>query len=136
MHRSIPVLITAAMSAVPIGSTFLDATPLTTLTGPIPAYAAARIGAPVHVVIGPSTNMRWGPVRVTIIVRGRRITDIKVTAPIERARSAIINNRAVPMLRGEALRAQTANVQFISGATMTSKAFVTSLQAAMKQAHL
>ena len=136
MHRSIPMLITAAVSVVPIGSTFLGATPLTALTGPIPAYAAARTGATVHAVIGPSTSMRWGPVRVTIIVLGRRITDIKVTAPTERTRSAIINNRAVPMLRSEALRVQTANVQLISGATMTSKAFVTSLQAAMKQAQL
>ena len=136
MRRSIPMLITAAVSVVPVGSTFLGTTPLTTPTGPTSAYAAARTGAPAHAVIGPSTSMRWGPVQVTIIVQGKRITDIKVTSPTERARSAIINNRTVPQLRIEALRAQKANVPLISGATMTSKAFVTSLQAAIKQAHL
>src|SRR5690242_19667446 len=117
MRRSIPLLITAAVSVVPVGSTFLGAPPLTTLAGAAPAYAAARAGAPAHAIIGPSTSMRWGPVQVTIIVQGRRIADIKVTSPTERARSAIINNRAVPLLRREALQAQAANVQLISGAT-------------------
>jgi uncharacterized protein with FMN-binding domain len=65
-----------------------------------------------------------------------RLTGIQASAPVERARSAIINNRAIPVLRKEALQAQTAKVQLISGATMTSRAFVTSLQAAIAQAHL
>jgi len=127
MRRTIPLIISTAVVAIPISTTFFG-TPAT--------HAATRVIAPVHAVQGPSAAMRWGPVQATIVVQGKRITDVKITAPTERPRSAIINNRAIPLLRQEVLRAQTANVPLISGATMTSKAFISSLQAAMRQAHL
>ncbi|HWE62053.1 MAG TPA: FMN-binding protein [Chloroflexota bacterium] len=87
-------------------------------------------------VQGPSVDMRWGPVQVTLIVKGKRITDVQASAPTERARSAFINDQAIPMLRQEVLQAQSSNINSISGATMTSDAFYTSLQAALQQAHL
>jgi len=136
MHRSIPLLISTAAAVVPAGTIFFGVTPLARVAGAAPVYAAARATAAARSIQGPSTSMRWGPVQVTIIVEGKRITAVKVTAPVERPRSAIINDHAVPLLRREALQAQTANVQLISGATMTSKAFVTSLHAAIAQAHL
>jgi uncharacterized protein with FMN-binding domain len=80
--------------------------------------------------------MRWGPVQVTIVVKGKRLVDVQATAPTERARSAFINDQAVPWLRQEALQAQSANIDLISGATMTSEAFAQSLQDALQQAHL
>ena len=73
---------------------------------------------------------------MTIVVKGRKITDIRATAPSERPRSAYINKQAVPILRQEVLKAQSANIDGISGATMTSEAFDASLQAALKAAHL
>jgi uncharacterized protein with FMN-binding domain len=136
MRRPITILISTAAAVIPVSNIFFGTTPLARVAGASPVHAAARATASSHAIQGPSTNMRWGPVQVTIIVQGKRITDIKVTAPKERARSAIINNRAIPLLRREALQARTANVQLISGATMTSKAFVTSLHAAIVQAHL
>jgi uncharacterized protein with FMN-binding domain len=84
--------------------------------------------------------MQWGPVQVTIIVKGSTVSDLSATAPTERARSAYINNIAVPMLRQEVLKAKTvANIKQIygiSGATMTSEAFYQSLLAALHTAHL
>ncbi len=133
MRKTLPILLSTAAALIPVSNAFLGAVPL---PGTPTVYAAARTSASAQAVTGPSTNMRWGPVQVTIVVQGKRVTDIKATAPVERARSAIINNRAVPLLRKEALQAQSAKVQLISGATMTSKAFATSLQAALKQAHL
>ncbi|HWE63879.1 MAG TPA: FMN-binding protein [Chloroflexota bacterium] len=89
---------------------------------------------------GASADMQWGPVQTTIVVKGKRITDVRATAPTERARSAYINGIAVPMLRQEVLQAKTVadikNIYAVSGATMTSQAFYQSLLDAMQQAHL
>ena len=84
--------------------------------------------------------MQWGPVQVTIVVKGTTVTGLSATAPTERSRSAFINGQALPMLRQEVLQAKTAanikNIDGISGATMTSEAFYQSLLAALKEAHL
>lgn len=91
-------------------------------------------------IVGPSVNMQWGPVQVTIVVKGTAVTSLSATAPTERARSAFINNQAIPMLRQEVLQAKTAanikNIYGISGATMTSQAFYQSLLSALHTAHL
>jgi len=73
---------------------------------------------------------------VSIVVQGTRITDIEATAPTERQRSAFINQQALPLLRQEVLQAQSAAVDVISGATLTSEAYGASLQAALDAAHL
>jgi uncharacterized protein with FMN-binding domain len=85
---------------------------------------------------GPAINMHWGPVQVTIAVKGKKITNVIATAPTDRSRSAFINGQALPLLKQEVLRAQSAAVGVISGATMTSQAYMQSLQAAMQKAHL
>jgi FMN-binding domain len=90
---------------------------------------------------------RWGPLQVSITVRKtkttvgkkvtvkRRIVSISVPVyPNHTDRSIFINQRALPYLKQEALQAQSANVQLISGATDTSYSFVQSLQAAILQA--
>jgi uncharacterized protein with FMN-binding domain len=46
----------------------------------------------------------------------------------------MINDQAVPILRSEALQAQSANIQLVSGATDVSRAFVQSLQSAIMAA--
>jgi len=135
MRRTFPLLLATAVT-LPLSNAVLGSAPFANPVGTRPVYAAARASAVSHIFRGPSTNMRWGPVQVTIVVQGTRLTGIQASAPVERARSAIINNRAIPMLCKEALQARTAKVQLISGATMTSRAFVTSLQAAIARAHL
>jgi uncharacterized protein with FMN-binding domain len=128
MRKSIPALATAAVVVIPFGSAMAATT-----TAPKQTAAAKTV---TRTYKGPSEAMRWGPVQVTIIVKGKRITDVKTSAPTERARSAYINNIAVPMLRSEVLKAQSAKIYGISGATMTSEAFYQSLQVALKSAHL
>jgi uncharacterized protein with FMN-binding domain len=90
---------------------------------------------------------RWGPLQVTIVVRKtttitgtkrrvtRKLTAISVpTYPNHTDRSVFINSQALPILKSEALRAQSANVNLISGATDTSEAFAASLQSAILKA--
>jgi len=75
-------------------------------------------------------------VSVRIYVSGKRITDVRARYPTERPRSAQINNHAGPLLRSEALKAQSANVHAVSGATMSSTAFKQWLASALSKAHL
>jgi len=90
---------------------------------------------------------RWGQLQVTISVRKttttvgkkvtvkRRIVGVGVPVyPNHTDRSVFINEQALPYLKQEALQAQSANIQLVSGATDTSYAFVQSLQAAILQA--
>lgn len=86
---------------------------------------------------------RWGPLQVTITVRkttvGKKVTR-KITAlgvpvyPDHTDRSVFINDQALPILRSEALRAQSAHINMVSGATNTSDAFALSLQSAILKA--
>jgi uncharacterized protein with FMN-binding domain len=133
MHKSISAaLLTTAVAVLPAGSAFA--------TGSAAAKSTATKTTATHTYHGPSVNMQWGAVQVTIVVKGKLVTDLTATAPTERPRSAFINQQAVPMLRGEVLKARTvANIKKIygiSGATMTSEAFYQSLLAALHTAHL
>jgi uncharacterized protein with FMN-binding domain len=87
---------------------------------------------------------RWGNVQVTIVVRKttttsgstkttkRQIASIKVPVyPNHTNRSVYISNNALPALVQEALKAQSAHIYIISGATYTSDAFAGSLQDAI-----
>ncbi len=85
---------------------------------------------------GPIVDMRWGPVQATMVVKGKKITDVKIATSPENRRSQIIDEQAVPLLRQETLQAQSAEIDEISGATMTSDAYLESLQAALVRAHL
>ncbi len=108
------------------------------LTSLGPAFAATPVAlaASSKVYHGATEHMQWGAVAVTITVSGRKITGISASAPTERPRSASINGRAVPQLRSEVLRAQSARINSVSGATLTSRAFDASLQYALTKAHL
>jgi uncharacterized protein with FMN-binding domain len=74
-------------------------------------------------------------VQVQAIVQNGRLTDVKfLTYPNERSRSVEINSYAIPQLTTEAIQAQNAQVDIVSGATDTSFAFMQSLSDALTQA--
>lgn len=86
---------------------------------------------------GDAVQTRFGSVQVRVSVSGGKITDVTaLQLTDEDRRSVQISSRAAPLLRAEVLKAQSANVQTISGATVTSSAYLTSLQAALDAAHL
>jgi uncharacterized protein with FMN-binding domain len=83
-------------------------------------------------VTGPVVSTRYGDVQVQTTVSGGRLTDVQaLQLPSDRARSAFISQTAAPMLRDEALQAQSGQIDTISGATYTSEAYAQSLQAAL-----
>jgi uncharacterized protein with FMN-binding domain len=88
-------------------------------------------------VTGDSTDTRWGPVQVQITVANGTITDVKVIDyPSGNGRDQQINSRALPVLVQETLDAQSANIDMVSGATVTSEGYLGSLQSALDQAGL
>ena len=79
-------------------------------------------------------DTRWGPVQVKVTKSGGRITDITVLdAPANNPRDIEINDYALPVLKQEALAAQSAQIDTVSGATYTSEGYVGSLQSALDQ---
>jgi uncharacterized protein with FMN-binding domain len=86
---------------------------------------------------GNTVQTRFGPVQVQITVANGKITDVTALQLTNTdGKSIQISNRAAPLLRSKVLAAQSANVQTVSGATITSDAYLTSLQAAIDAANL
>jgi uncharacterized protein with FMN-binding domain len=86
---------------------------------------------------GSVAATRWGDVQVTITVVDGKITDVAVPVyPSDNHRDQEINAYALPVLRQEALVAQSADIDSVSGATVTSGGYKESLQAALDAANL
>ena len=84
---------------------------------------------------GPEVDAFYGLVKVQAVVQNGKLANVRfLEYPNDRRTSVRINSVAVPYLQSEAVQAQGTNVDFISGATLTSEAFVESLQAALDTA--
>jgi uncharacterized protein with FMN-binding domain len=85
--------------------------------------------------LGPVVQTRWGPVQVAAVISQGKICDVRaVVVPSSHARSTAINSRAVPILRQRVLAAQSAAFDTVSGATVTSDGYRSSLQAILNAA--
>lgn len=97
--------------------------------GTIPANANGT-------VTGPAVDTRFGTVQVQVTFSKGKITDITaLQLPNTRRRDQMLSQYAAPVLRSEALQAQSAQIDTVSGATYTSMGYEQSLQGAIDQAH-
>jgi uncharacterized protein with FMN-binding domain len=87
-------------------------------------------------VTGTLIETRYGPVQVQVTVTNGKIATITATQLPSGGRSGRISDYAAPILSGEAMTAQSAQINLVSGATYTSTAYEQSLQAALDQAGL
>jgi uncharacterized protein with FMN-binding domain len=88
-------------------------------------------------VTGAVAQTRWGPVQVSITVADGKITAVDVPQyPDGNRKDEEINADALPTLKQETLSAQSADIDMVSGATVTSDGYVQSLQSALDQAGL
>ena len=86
---------------------------------------------------GTAVQTRFGAVQVQITVKAGVITDVTALRLTDDDRKSVqISNRAAPLLRAAVIKAQSAQVQTISGATVTSDAYLSSLQGALDAANL
>jgi uncharacterized protein with FMN-binding domain len=104
--------------------------------GGVAGGASAAASAP-RVVTGMTAETRYGPVQVAIHVSGKRITAVDVLQhPTESERSQEIAAMSLPVLTREALVAQSAHIDAVSGASYTSSGYQQSLQSAVDRAGL
>jgi uncharacterized protein with FMN-binding domain len=86
-------------------------------------------------VTGDTVQTRWGPVQVRVTLEDGKLTEVTaVTYPTDNPRDQEINSYALPRLRSEALQAQSADIDTVSGATYTSEGYRQSLQSALDSA--
>ncbi len=86
-------------------------------------------------VTGQVVQTPFGTVQVQVTISAGKITDITaLQLPNDRQRSAEISSIVEPMLKSEALAAQSAQIDLVSGATYTSNGYAQSLQSALDQA--
>jgi uncharacterized protein with FMN-binding domain len=120
--------------AAPAGQS-VPTTP-TPATPTSPALTAPSPSSRETVVNGTVAQTVWGPVQVQVTVSGARITDvIALQVPSGTSMDQEINSFAVPQLRQEVLQAQSARIDAVTGATITSDGYVQSLQAALDTVH-
>ncbi|HEY0532846.1 MAG TPA: FMN-binding protein [Actinoplanes sp.] len=87
-------------------------------------------------VNGTVAQTRWGPVQVQLKITGGRIVAVQVLQrPSGNSHDDEVNGYALPQLRSEVLSAQSANIDTVGGATVTSDGYIESLQAALDAAH-
>jgi uncharacterized protein with FMN-binding domain len=84
---------------------------------------------------GSVAQTRWGPVQVKITVQGNKITKVTVLQqPNGNRKDTEINDYALPILISDTVSAQSADIDMVSGATVTSEGYVQSLQSALDKA--
>lgn len=84
---------------------------------------------------GPAVDAYYGMVQMQATVQNGKIVDVQfLQYPNDRRTSRQINSFAMPYLQQEAIQAQSAHVNIISGATFTSQGFAISLNEALKTA--
>lgn len=128
MKRAIPVVALSIAGLIPVwryepsigGTTSSTAESATT-------PSAATTAASGTVVKGTTITTDKGPVQVQVTFSGDRISAVKMLRQPNHPQTTA----AVPVLIAETLKAQSADIDTVSGATITSDGYKESLQAAI-----
>jgi uncharacterized protein with FMN-binding domain len=153
MRRAVPATVLTVLGLVALGS-FKSSAPAAhsvasgtkSAASPAPSGTTPPATAPPPAGTGATTSKaydgdpfdnRYGTVQVRITVQGTHITAVEpLQMPYDRSRSQYISEQAAPYLHDEALQAQSAQIDIVSGATYTSESYMQSLQSALDKAHL
>ena len=100
-----------------------------------PKASSAGTPSSSRTAVGPQVNYSWGVLSVSVTVSGTKITKVGIASLDDggNPRSQSIDQNSIPVLEQQAVAAQSANIQGVSGASYTSAGFQQSLQAALKQ---
>ncbi|WP_369190648.1 FMN-binding protein [Streptomyces sp. R08] len=141
MKRVIPVLVLSVAGLIPvwryepsIGTTTSSASAPATVTTPSPTATSSSSGSAStpstsskKVVQGTAINTSKGTVQVQVTFEGDKISTVSMLQQPNHPQTTA----AVPVLIEETLKAQSSKIDTVSGATITSDAYVQSLQAAI-----
>ena len=135
LNPSGDTLITTATSDGTGTTTATDTAAVGTSTGT--TSAATTAAAPQGVTgtaTGDAVYVRYGYVQLKVTVDNGTITEItEVQMPDQDGRSMMITQQAGPMLQSQVLKAQSAQINGVSGATYTTAGYKQSLQSALDQ---
>ncbi|WP_405895795.1 FMN-binding protein [Streptomyces sp. NBC_00104] len=126
MKRAIPALVLSAAALVPVWR-YAPSTDTTSTTATAESAPSAAAGSTV--VSGPTIDTEKGPVQVQATFQGEKITAVRMLQQPDHPQT----EAAVPVLIEETLEAQSADIDTVSGATITSDAYRESLQAALDE---
>lgn len=107
------------------------------LWGSTPTQTAAASSQTYHdgSFTGPAVRQYYGYVQAQVNIQNGKIASIKILRfPKDYYTSYYINTHALPMLKAEVIKAQSTQVYGVSGATLTTEAFLMSTQAALRRA--
>lgn len=136
--------ITAGLAATTAAVALLIGVKANSASVPRPALAGADGSRPAAAAspatprngsfTGSVIDTRYGPVQVRAVVGDGRLRSVVVLQQTDGGRSSQIDSYALPVLTAEALKAQNADIDIVSGATYTSTGYARSLQAALDSA--
>ncbi|MET4641488.1 FMN-binding protein [Streptomyces sp. NPDC006539] len=139
-------LATTGISALVVALLALKPHQSPALAGPAPRSPAesspshtptgSASGSPTGTFTGAPVDTQYGTVQVAATLSKGKITAVKVLrAPDRSGRDQEIAAYALPRLTQEAIGAQSAHIDAVSGASYTSQGYIQSLQSALDQAH-
>ncbi len=109
----------------------------TTTTTPSHGGTTTTTAAPTGVrsATGAAVNYYYGVLSVKVTVNGTQITDVSIASLNDGGNgySSYIDGQSIPQLKQQAMSAQSANIQGVSGASYTSQGFQQSLQSALSK---
>ncbi|MGW0814395.1 FMN-binding protein [Streptomyces viridiviolaceus] len=128
MKRALPVLVLSVAGLIPVWryAPAQQTAPPAGSAAPSPAPSASTAPGS-DVVAGPVVDTDKGPVQVEVTFEDDRITAVRMLQQPDHPQTTA----AVPQLIEETLQAQSADVDTVSGATVTSEGYKESLQAAI-----
>ncbi|MER5513487.1 FMN-binding protein [Streptomyces sp. NPDC002763] len=129
MKRAIPVVALSIAGLIPVWryEPSVGGTTTATAEQPVTTPSTSATGASGTVVKGSTVNTDKGPVQVQVTFDGDRITAVRMLQQPDHPQTTA----AVPVLISETLKAQSADIDTVSGATITSDGYRESLQAAI-----
>ncbi|MEV5952404.1 FMN-binding protein [Streptomyces sp. NPDC051987] len=126
MKRAIPVVALSIAGLVPVWR-YEPSVGGTTASAAAPTPSVSSSAASGTVVKGTTVDTDKGPVQVEVTFDGDRISAVRMLRQPNHPQTTA----AVPVLVSETLKAQSADIDTVSGATITSDAYKESLQAAI-----
>jgi len=123
-----PTPTSAPSTSAPPTSSPSTSPPTTTASNTATSVVSAARSA-----TGPQVNYNYGVISVSVTVVGKKITKVGIASLDDGGsfRSQSIDQQSIPLLEQQAMQAQSANIQGVSGASYTSAGFAQSLQSAL-----
>ena len=127
---TVPPSVSSTVPAVPGQPSTPSVVPQAPPTTQQPSAPAAGGACEGKTIDGPTVDTRWGPVQVEAVISpsGQICNVDAIQSPNSHGRSVRINDGALPILHAEVMKAQSANITAVSGATVTSRGYQRSLQ--------